>query len=106
MIRPDCATRKAGAPSVGLLNVPYSTFAGASVARGATHSGRPFRRFVTSRCEKPGSRGAFRARSIDGQGHFLAHKLDPKDFEIFPKVGAVEIDLVDFSRQSLKIHAC
>jgi len=28
MIRPDCATRKAGAPSVGLLNVPYSTFAG------------------------------------------------------------------------------
>ncbi len=33
--------------SVGLLNVPYSTFAGASVARGATHSGRRFRRFVT-----------------------------------------------------------
>ena len=28
MIRPDCATRKAGAPSFGLLNVPYSTFAG------------------------------------------------------------------------------
>ena len=44
-------------------------------------------------------------QSIDGQGHFLAHKLDPKDLEIFPKVGAVEIDLVDFSRQSLKIHA-
>ena len=57
MIRPDCATRKAGAPSVGLLNVPYSTFAGASVARGATHSGRPFRRFVTSRCEKCGLAG-------------------------------------------------
>ena len=38
----------------GLLNVPYSTFAGASVARGATHSGRPFRRFATSRCEKCG----------------------------------------------------
>ncbi len=33
--------------SVGLLNVLYSTFAGASVARGATHSGRRFRRFVT-----------------------------------------------------------
>ncbi len=32
---------------VGLLNVPYSTFAGASVARGAAHSGRRFRRFVT-----------------------------------------------------------
>ena len=45
-------------------------------------------------------------KSIDGQGHFLAHKLNPKDFEIFPKVGAVEIDLVDFFRQSLKIHAC
>ena len=29
---------QAGAP--GLLNVPYSTFAGASVARGAAHSGR------------------------------------------------------------------
>ncbi len=29
MIRSDCATRKAGAPSVALLNVPYSTFAGA-----------------------------------------------------------------------------
>jgi len=43
---------QAGAP--GLLNVPYSTFAGASVARGATHSGRPFRRFVMSRCEKYG----------------------------------------------------
>jgi len=33
--------------SVGLLNVPYSTFAGASVARGATHSGRRFHPFVT-----------------------------------------------------------
>ena len=54
MIRPDCATRKAGAPSLGLLNVPYSTFPGASVTRGATHSGRPFRRFVTSGCEKCG----------------------------------------------------
>ena len=43
---------QAGTP--GLLNVPYSTFAGASVARGATHSDRPFRRFVTSRCEKSG----------------------------------------------------
>ena len=30
--------------SVGLLNVPYSTFAGASVVRGETHSGRRFRR--------------------------------------------------------------
>ena len=32
-------------PSVGLLNVPYSTFAGASIARAL--SGRRFRRFVT-----------------------------------------------------------
>ncbi len=59
MIRPDCATRNAGAPSFGLLNVPYSTFAGAwgtrlRVTRGATHSGRPVRRFVTSRCVKYG----------------------------------------------------
>ncbi len=53
-VRTDCATRKAGAPSVGLLSVPYSTLAGASVARGATHSGQPFRRFVTNRCEKCG----------------------------------------------------
>ncbi len=29
-LRTARATRKAGAPSVGLLNVPYSTFAGAS----------------------------------------------------------------------------
>ncbi len=38
--------------SVGLLNVPYSTFAGAdpqtgALPRGATHSDRRFRRFVT-----------------------------------------------------------
>jgi len=38
--------------SVGLLNLPYSTFAGAdpqagTPARGATHSGQRFRRFVT-----------------------------------------------------------
>ncbi|MEE8262397.1 MAG: hypothetical protein V3R83_08045, partial [Gammaproteobacteria bacterium] len=38
MIRPDCATRKAGTPD------PQ---AGTSV-RGATPSGRPFRRFVTT----------------------------------------------------------
>ena len=43
---------QAGAP--GLLNVPYSTFAGASVARGATHSDRSFRRFATTWCEKSG----------------------------------------------------
>ena len=43
---------QAGAP--GLLSVPYSTLAGVSVARGATHSGQPFRRFVTNRCEKCG----------------------------------------------------
>ena len=41
---------QAGAP--GLLNVPYSTFAGAdpqtgAPAGGATKSGRRFRRFVT-----------------------------------------------------------
>ncbi len=41
---------QAGTP--GLLNVPYSTFAGAdpqagAPARGATHPGRRFRRFVT-----------------------------------------------------------
>ena len=60
MIRPDCATRKAGAPSVGLLSVPYSTLTGADpprrvpLARGAAHSGQPFRRFVTNRCEKCG----------------------------------------------------
>ena len=30
--RPDCATRKAGAHSVGLLSVHYSTLAGVSVA--------------------------------------------------------------------------
>ena len=53
-LRTDCATRKTGAPSVGLLSVPYSTLAGASVARGAAHSGQPFRRFVTNRCEKCG----------------------------------------------------
>jgi len=45
--------------SVGLLNVPYSTFAGGdpqagAPARGAAHSGWPFRHFVTSRCEKCG----------------------------------------------------
>ncbi len=40
--------------SVGLLNVPYSTFAGASVARGAPHSDRSFRRFATTWCEKSG----------------------------------------------------
>jgi hypothetical protein len=64
MIRPDCATRKAGAPSFGLLNVPYSTFAGASVARGAAHSGRPLRRFVTSRCEKFGLAAATALSSV------------------------------------------
>ena len=57
MLRSARATRKAGAPSVGLLNVPYSTFAGASVARGATHSGRSFRRFATTWCEKSGLDG-------------------------------------------------
>ncbi len=41
---------QAGAP--GLLSVPYSTLAGAdpkagALARGAAHSGRRFRRFVT-----------------------------------------------------------
>ncbi len=48
---------QAGAP--GLLNVPYSTFAGASVARGATHSNRSFRRFATTWCEKSGLGGHF-----------------------------------------------
>ena len=38
--------------SVGLLSVPFSTLAVSSVAGGATHSGRPFRRFVTTKCEK------------------------------------------------------
>ena len=53
--------------SVVLLNVPYSTFAGTSVARGAAHSGRPFRRFVTSRCEKCGlvPAGADESGSLD-----------------------------------------
>ncbi len=32
---------------LSLLSVPYSTLAGASVTRGATHSGRRFRRFMT-----------------------------------------------------------
>ncbi len=48
---------QAGAP--GLLNVPYSTFAGAdpqagTPARGAAHSDRSFRRFATTWCEKSG----------------------------------------------------
>ncbi len=38
---------QAGAP--GLLNVPYSTFAGASVARRGTPSDRSFRRFANRR---------------------------------------------------------
>ncbi len=49
MIRPDCVSL--GRPP---QRTAESTFAGASVARGATHSGRPFHRFVTNRCEKCG----------------------------------------------------
>jgi len=33
--------------SLALLDVPYSTSAVLSVARGATHSGRPLRRLAT-----------------------------------------------------------
>ncbi len=43
--------------SVGLLNVPYSTFTGAwgtPLAGRRAWSGRPFHRFVTRRCEKCG----------------------------------------------------
>ena len=51
-LRTARATRKAGAPSVGLLNVPYSTFAGADPKRvpSRAFSGRRFRRFVTRTC--------------------------------------------------------
>ena len=53
-IRPDCATRKAGAPM--LLAVQYSTPAvpdpqAGAPARGATHSGRRFRRLATKTYE-------------------------------------------------------
>ncbi len=42
---PTLRDPQAGTP--GLLNVPYSTFAGTSVVHGATHSGRRFHPFVT-----------------------------------------------------------
>ncbi len=50
-VRTDCATRKAGAPSVGLLSVPTVRLRGPP---SRALSGQPFRRFVTNRCEKCG----------------------------------------------------
>ncbi len=57
---------QAGTP--GLLNVPYSTFAGASVARGAAHSDRSFRRFATTWCEKSGLDGLKKLEQFWEQG--------------------------------------
>ncbi len=64
-------TRSSALPalhSVGLLNVPYSTFAGADpqkrvpLARGAAHPGRRFRRFVTR---------TYALSGLDGKSHQL-----------------------------------
>ena len=131
MIRPDCATRKARVAHSGrpFPGAPPGFVTSRCEKRGPKGALRERSRFQVSDLRysacafracagnsvpsprivlcSQGLRSAFWAcpKSIDGQGHFLAHKLDPKDLEIFPKVGAVEIDLVDFSRQSLKIHA-